>query len=345
MSAAKHVNVALFVPHLGCPHRCVFCDQRAITGSGSAPLTPERIAAACETALRAPHDPAHSEIAFFGGSFTAIPRETQRMCLEAAAPYLKTGFSGVRVSTRPDCIDEETLSFLKSYRVTAVELGAQSMDNAVLSLSGRGHTAAQTVRAAALIKAAGLSLGLQMMTGLPGSTPETDCGTALALRDLGPDTVRIYPTVVLKNTRLAELYAEGRYVPQTLPESVRLCARLLQVFHGAGIPVIRLGLHSGGDVLENYIAGPYHPAFRELCEGALYGGLLGELLRAAPPGEYTVYTAPGEVSKAVGHRRENALAFARAGYRLKFKESPAIAPLNLRVEAGPPHLKGNDACI
>ena len=219
------------------------------------------------------------------------------------------------------------------------------MDNAVLALSERGHTAQQTERAAALVKAYGFSLGLQMMTGLPGSSPETDLRTAAALRDLGPDTVRVYPTVVLRGTRLAELYAQGRYTPQTTEQSVRLCARILLLFHKAAIPVIRLGLHSGGNVEENYVTGPYHPAFRELCETEIYNELLSERLAALPPGAYAVFTAPGELSKAAGHRRANVLAFSQAGYRLKFKESAALQPYALQIEAAPPHLKGTDTCI
>ena len=320
----KHLNVALFVPHMGCPHRCVFCDQNAI--SGAAPVTPEQITAACDIALKNVRPGDGSEIAFFGGSFTAIDRNVQRMCLEPAAPYLKRGFSGIRVSTRPDAINEDILSFLLSFGVTAVELGAQSMDDSVLQKNGRGHTAADTVRAAGLIKQAGISLGLQMMTGLYGSTPQTDLATAEALAALEPSTVRIYPTVVLRGTALERLYERGVYVPPTLQSSVQSCAAMLRLFHGRGIPVIRLGLHAGGDVPGSYVAGPYHPAFRELCEAHIYKEETERLLAGAPPGAYTLLVGDGEISKAVGQKRSNLLYFEKNGYRLKVRAQAGVAP-------------------
>ena len=316
----KHVNVSLFVPHLGCPHRCVFCDQRAISGSAS-PVTAQEIDKACRIAANSPHDVNNSEIAFFGGSFTAVDREVQETCLNAAAPYVGTSFAGVRVSTRPDAVDEETLAFLKRHGVTAVELGAQSMDDAVLQKNERGHTSADTVRAAGLIKNAGFRLGLQMMTGMYGSTDRTDLSTANALLALAPDTVRVYPTVVLRGTRLEELYRAGEYTPPELEDSVFLCARILRLFTAAGVPVIRLGLHAETGMQERLVAGPYHPAFRELCETQLYRQALETLLLPLPPGAYTVSVAPGHASKAAGHKRANALYFAGLGYRLKFKQT------------------------
>ena len=327
----KHVNVSLFVPHAGCPHRCVFCDQKAISGA-SAPITRAQIEAACRTAAACPPDPENSEIAFFGGSFTAVPRALQEECLSAAAPFLQNGFSGIRISTRPDAIDAEELRFLKSRGVTAIELGAQSMDHGVLKKNERGHTAEDTERAAALIKAHGFSLGLQMMTGLYGSTDETELATARAFLRLQPDTVRVYPTVVLKNTALAALYAAGAYVPPTLEQSVSLCAELLRLFEEAGIRVIRLGLHSGGDVEENLLAGPYHPAFRELCESELWKTELQSALAALPPGNYTVTVPAGCVSRAAGHKRLNGAFFAARGYVLKFKESPALRDRQIKIE-------------
>ena len=256
----KHVSVALFVPHRGCPNTCVFCNQHAISGQ-TAPLTAEAIRAACETARACPHDVNDSEVAFFGGSFTAIDRAEMTACLEAAKPYVGRDFGGVRISTRPDCVDDEVLSLLKDYGVTAIELGAQSMDDAVLALNGRGHTAKDTENACERIRRHGFSLGLQMMTGLYGSTPEKDRATAERFAALHPDTVRIYPTVVLERTRLADLWRQGVYTPPTLEDSVALCADLLRLFRVEGIRVIRLGLHAGGNVEEGYLAGVNHRAF------------------------------------------------------------------------------------
>ncbi len=327
----KHVNVSLFVPHAGCPHRCVFCDQKAISGA-SAPITRAQIEAACRTAAACPHDPENSEIAFFGGSFTAVPRALQEECLSAAAPFLQNGFAGIRISTRPDAIDAEELAFLRSRGVTAIELGAQSMDNGVLIKNGRGHTAEDTERAAELIREHGFSTGLQMMTGLYGSTDEKDLATAREFIRLRPDTVRIYPTLVLENTALAALYAAGEYNPPALEQSAALCAELLRLFEEAGVRVIRMGLHSGGDVERNLLAGPYHPAFRELCESALWKTELQKALAALPPGRYTVNVPAGCVSRAAGHKRANGDFFAARGYELKFRASPALRGRQIEIE-------------
>ena len=264
----KHANVALFVPHKGCKHACSFCNQTTISGANAAP-TPDDVRRACEIAVNSQKcNPEESEIAFFGGSFTAIERDYMRALLAAALPYIQGGFfRGVRISTRPDCINREILSELKDFGVTSIELGAQSMSDAVLYANRRGHTANDVRRASRLICEAGFSLGLQMMTGLYLSDDETDLRSAEELIALQPDCVRIYPTVVLEGTHLAALYKSGDYTPQTLDSAVPLCAKLLLRFHEAGIPVIRLGLHSGGNVEDGYLAGAYHPAFRELCEG------------------------------------------------------------------------------
>lgn len=315
----KHRNVSLFVPHLGCPHTCVFCNQRVISGV-SKPLTPAEIIAACETAKKTPYARENSEIAFFGGSFTAIDRETQKMCLETAAPYLKEDFAGIRISTRPDAIDEAELAFLKSYGVTSIELGAQSMVREVLDLNERGHTPEDTEKASRLIRAYGFSLGLQMMTGLYGSDDEKDKYTAQEFIRLSPDTVRIYPTVVLEHTVLGEKLKRGEYIPPTLDSGIDLCAFLLKRFTENHIRVIRLGLHSGGNVDEGFLGGVYHPAFRELVEARLYRDEIEEKLFSLPPGHYIINIKKGEMSKAVGHERSNVLYFEEKGYFLKFRE-------------------------
>ena len=309
----KHVSVALFVPHLGCPHTCAFCNQRAISGQ-TEPLTAEAIVAACETARACPHDVENSEIAFFGGSFTAIARDEMIRCLETVKPYVGRDFGGVRVSTRPDCIDGEVLSVLKDYGVTAIELGAQSMDDTVLTLNERGHTAADTENAARLIRASGFSLGLQMMTGLYGSDDAKDRATAERFVALRPDTVRIYPTVVLEHTKLADLWRQGKYTPPTLEETVELCSGLLRLFRDNGIRVIRLGLHSGGNVEEGYLSGAYHPAFGELCESRVCRDLLEERLGGLTPGSYTVSVNPRAVSQMTGQKKSNLTYFREKGY-------------------------------
>ena len=312
-------SVALFVPHVGCPQQCSFCDQRAITG-GVQPPTPWQVwqtaqAAASHLGQRVKE----TEIAFFGGSFTAIPRGQMLSLLAPAKEAVERfGFRGLRCSTRPDAIDGEVLSLLKAYHMVAVELGAQSMDGEVLRLNRRGHSPEDTVRAAGLIRAAGLELGLQMMTGLYGSTPEKDVETARALIALQPATVRVYPTVVLAGTELATLYEAEVYRPQTLEEAVALCARLLSLFETAGVRVIRMGLHAEEDVERRRVAGPYHPAFRELAESRRFLEKLLPQLEAAGPGVYRAAVSPRDLSLVVGQKKANVLALQRRGFLVRF---------------------------
>lgn len=327
----KHSNVAFFIPHRGCPNQCSFCNQKTISGAQNAP-SPEEIASACRQALEQVKDPANTEIAFFGGSFTAIPREEMLLYLRAAAPFVGKGrFSGIRVSTRPDAVDREILDLLKEHGVTAVELGAQSMDDTVLELNGRGHTAQDVRSAAELIREYGFSFGLQMMTGLFGEREESAYKTAKELIRLMPDTVRMYPTVVLKGTRLGELFKAGQYAPPGLEETVELCAGLLDLFEEAGIPVIRLGLHASREVEEQFLAGAYHPALRELCEARRYRERMDRALDGLPPGEYEFKVHPRCLSKALGQKRENIEWFAKRGYTILVTPAQGIDPLNVKI--------------
>lgn len=319
----KHVNVSLFVPHLGCPNSCIFCNQKTISGK-TEPLKCEDIVNAVEIAKQGVYDKENSEIAFFGGSFTAIDRNEMVSFLETAKPFVGTDFNGIRISTRPDCIDEEILSLLKKYGVTAIELGAQSMCDDVLQKNERGHRSEQTEKASELIKQFGFSLGLQMMTGLYGSNRQKDVYTAQKFVQLKPDTVRIYPTVVLENTVLCDYYKKGIYIPPTLEEAVDLCSELLKLFYDNSIRVIRLGLHSGGNVEEGFVAGVYHPAFRELCEGEIYKRIIEEKLSSLPEGEYNLAVKKGEVSKAVGQKKCNTRYFAEKGKILRFTECDTL---------------------
>lgn len=328
----KHINVALFVPDEGCPHRCSFCNQKTISGK-SRPLTVEDIEKAVETALSS-SDCGEGEIAFFGGSFTAIERDYMISLLEKAKEYIDKGlFKGIRISTRPDCIDAEILTLLKKYRVTSVELGCQSMDDEVLSLNERGHTSEDVVISAHLIKAYGFELGVQMMTGLYGDTDEKAVETARKLIDLKPDTARIYPTVVLENTALASLYEKGEYRPQSTEEAAELCAELLLMFHRADVRVIRLGLHSGGNVEEGFVAGAYHPAFRELAESRIYLRLMKEELEKAKAenAEAEIIVGNPYLSMAVGQKKSNMLELSRMGYKVKIKGNPEYKKYEVSV--------------
>ena len=330
----SHANIAVFVPHRGCPQRCSFCNQRVISGTAAQPTAAD-VDLACERAQKGVHPGDTVQLAFFGGSFTAIPRGEMLELLAAAKPYVDSGFlsGGVRVSTRPDAVDDEVLTLLKAYGVRAVELGAQSMDDRVLSLNRRGHTAADVVAASHLILSHGLELGLQMMTGLYGSTEKDSVETARRLIALHPATVRIYPTVVLRGTRLEQLYQSGEYRPPAWEQTVPLCSELLELFETNGVRVIRLGLHAQEDVERQMVAGAYHPALRELCQSEIYYRKALERLKNKPSGEYRLIVPPAAVSQMTGQKKNNLLRLAQQGYRCRVCGDETLnRPYDLRIE-------------
>ena len=316
MSARESI-IPVFVPHWGCPNDCVFCNQRRITGQRE-PATAQTVIDAMRQTAALPSG-AKRQLAFYGGSFTAIPAEQQEALLAAAKAFLDRGeLTSIRLSTRPDAIDGPVLRRLKAYGVETVELGAQSMDDRVLALAGRGHTAADVEKASREIKAAGFRLILQMMTGLPGDTDEGAAETAKKLIALRPDGVRIYPTVIVRDTALCELWRAGRYREHSVEDAVRLCAGILPLFEEAGIPVIRLGLNpteelSGGDA----VAGAYHPALGELVKSRLYRNRAEALLSGIEPGVRVILGVNGrELSQMIGQHREN-LRWLRERYGLR----------------------------
>ena len=304
MSARKNI-IPIFVPHWGCPHNCVFCNQNRITGEKK-PATAEDVKRAIAGA-----DSENAQVAFYGGSFTAIPASQQEELLEAASGY------SIRLSTRPDCIDDAVLKRLEKYGVDTIELGAQSLDNEVLRLAGRGHTAEDVENASKLIKAAGFNLILQMMTGLPGDTEEKDIETAKKIIALKPDGARIYPTVIVKDTALFELWKKGLYKEHTVEDAVEVCSKLLPLFDEARIPVIRLGLNptddlSGGDA----VAGAYHSALGELVKSRIKRNELEEKVRAGLR-EFSIPT--NLFSQYTGQHRCNILYFKeKYGADIKF---------------------------
>ena len=269
----KRTNISVFIPHIGCPHRCSFCDQRSISGAAHAP-SPEEVAALLEE--QAPHlaeRGMQAEIAFFGGSFTAVPREymvSLLECAHAAVQKHSAVYCGIRCSTRPDCVDGEIIAILKKYGMTAVELGAQSMSEEVLTANERGHSAEDVRRASRPIRESGISLGLQMMSGLYRDSEDAVRYTCREFIALKPDTVRIYPTVILKHTRLGRLFESGEYQSFGFEQTVDLCAELLREFTAAGVRVIRMGLHASAEVESEMLGGVYHPAFREIVESRLF---------------------------------------------------------------------------
>lgn len=331
----RHANVALFVPHNGCPHQCSFCNQRSITGQQTQPA-PDDVRAAALTAMRSIPHAEQAEIAFFGGSFTAIERNDMISLLEAAAPFVREGcFAGIRISTRPDAVDDGTLALLKKYGVTSIELGAQSMKDRVLAMNGRGHTAAQVEDAARRIRAQGFSLGLQMMTGLYGDTPAGAEYTARRLAALEPDTVRIYPTIVMRGTELEEKYRSGVYCPMDLEDAVGLCSHLLAFFESRGIRVIRLGLHSTPELERGRVAGPWHPAFRELCESRRMFLCLMETLKnnQIPKGTIEIKVNPKMQSKMIGQKRANLDRLRERGYSARVTVDAALPEHTVTIAA------------
>lgn len=302
----RNYNIPIFIPHEGCPHDCVFCNQRKITGSDTSFSKEEIIKTIEEHLATLPEENSFIEAAFFGGSFTGISAEKQEEFLSVAYEYIKNGrIHGIRVSTRPDYISAEILERLVGYGVTTIELGVQSMDDEVLTLSNRGHSSSDVVAAVSLIRRYPISLGLQMMTGLVGDTDEKAIKTAEKIIELKPDFVRIYPTLVLKGTHLESLYNSGAYKPQALVEAVNLCKRLMLMFKQNNIGVIRVSLVTTDEISPDgsVVAGPFHPSFRELCEGEIYFDRMSAILSKQPATEF--FVNPKEISKAVGNRRCN----------------------------------------
>lgn len=324
-----HANISIFVPHMGCKNMCSFCNQRYIAGTAEIP-DERAVIDAVKTAVNTKgYDALTTEIAFFGGSFTAIDRNYMVRLLEAALTFVKDGtVSGIRISTRPDAVNEEVLSILKNYGVTAIELGAQSMDDQVLKMNDRGHSSLCVEKASRLIKDFGFSLGLQMMTGLYGDTDEKALSTAEKIIALNPDTVRIYPTIVLEQTRLEALYKSGEYKPQSLGEAVSLASRLLLKFHQNKINVIRTGLHSID--LDRYVAGPWHPAFKELCDAEIYLNKVLDSLKEK--GNYIIYVPRGETSKMTGQKRKNIEFLKQKGFNCKIKEDITLNKYEINIQ-------------
>lgn len=260
----------------------------------------------------------NAEIAFFGGSFTAIDKSYMTELLDATKGYIQK-FKGIRLSTRPDCVDNEVLEILKSYSVTSIELGAQSMDEKVLKLNERGHTAKDVINASKLIREYGISLGLQMMTGLYGSDFYKDIYTADEFIKLRPDTVRIYPTVIMKDTKLDQFYLAGKFKPYSLEESVNLCSELLLKFEKENIAVIRLGLHYSDSLIDNSYGDNYHPAFKELCENKIFFNKTLFELEKYPDKEkkdFIVFVNSKSLSKFIGQKKCNIEKLENLGYHI-----------------------------
>ncbi len=331
----RHYNIPVFIPELACPFRCVYCNQYNITGSCKAPDVAE-----VEDIIKkhlSTIDSAGSrvEVAFFGGSFTGLEMTLQQQYLDVVQPWLEKGLiRGIRISTRPDYITEEILVNLRRMGVTAIELGAQSLDDEVLKLSGRGHTTSHVKDAAQMIKSMGFELGLQMMTGLPGDSIEKSLQTAREIVELQADTTRIYPTLVIRDTPLAELFKKGEFNPQTLEEAGSLCARLYAIFQKAGINVLRMGLHPSEGFFngKTLLAGPFHPAFGELVLTKVWQNKFAFLSDKCLSKKINIEVNPADINAAIGHKALNRIFLERYYGKVKFKANPDIVAGDFYVD-------------
>ena len=310
----KHYIIPIFVPHLGCPNDCIFFNQKSISGQQKM-ITKEDIKNTIDFFLKNIKDKeAKKEVAFFGGSFTGIEVEKQEEFLQTAYDYIKQGeIDSIRISTRPDYIDRKTLKRLKKYKVETIELGVQSANDYILRRAKRGHTFEDVKKASKMIRWHGFKLGHQMMVGLPESTRLDEVNTAKELIKLKPKMVRIYPVLVIKNTKLEKDFLDEKYTPLTVVQAVEICKELVSMFNQKGIEVIRVGLQNTDEITDpniegsEVVAGPYHPAFRQLVESGLwYDSIVAKIKQLnVKVKKVQVTVNPQDVNNVIGHKREN----------------------------------------
>ena len=312
----KEYIIPIFVPHLGCPNCCVFCNQTKISGQEKQ-VTKEDVKNTIDYYLKHfKDDNKYVEVAFFGGSFTGIDENVQNELLETAYEYIKEGkVNSIRISTRPDYINKEILKRLKKYKVKTIELGVQSTNNYILAKSKRGHTFEDVRQASKLIRKYGFVLGHQMMIGLPESTELDEITTAKNLIKLKPKIVRIYPVLVIKNTELEEMYKKGEYIPLSLNQAVERSKEIVKLFNDKKIEVIRIGLQNTEEITDpnikgsQVVAGPYHPAFRQLVESSMwYDSILEKIKKINTKViKIKILANPININNIIGHKKENIL--------------------------------------
>lgn len=307
--------IPIFVPHLGCPNDCIFCNQHNISGQIK-PITKDDVRKIVDAHLEHCKDnDANKEIAFFGGSFTGIPREQQEELLQVAYEYIENGqIDSIRISTRPDYINKDILKLLKKYKVKTIELGVQSSNNYILKRAERGHTFEDVKKASKLIRRKRFILGHQMMIGLPESSLADELRTARDLAKLKPKIMRIYPVLVIKGTKLEQEYSEGKYKPLNVNQAVEMCKEVYYYFIKKKIKVIRIGLQTTDIICDpknensTVVAGPYHEAFRQLVEDAMWYDSIVEKIKMmnVKVKEIEVIVNPANVNNVSGHKKENA---------------------------------------
>lgn len=339
----KKVTVPFFISHQGCKHTCIFCDQRTISGfSGEIPSKEDILAKIATWQSTAGERPL--EVAFFGGSFTAMPVEVQDHLLQPLQPLLATGaIESVRISTRPDYIDDATVARLAGLGITTIELGVQSMDDDVLNRAVRGHTSEASETAIRCIKAGGLTVGAQLMPGLPGDTPWKSFQTLKRVIAAGADFLRIYPVLVLRGTELARRFEAGEYVPMTLEAGVQLCKVLLHEAMLSGVPVIRIGLQADEGLNKNTVLGGcWHPSLGRLTRSELYYDLLCRLISPIPSGlPCTIHCHPSRISEVTGQGRINLKRLGERVASAHVQADETLAKEELAVYSAGQSNKGN----
>jgi len=312
----KHYNIPIFIPELACPNRCIYCNQRHISGQLQA-VKPEEIKQIIEQHLATFIRPSEVELAFFGGSFTGIDEKDMLTYLQIVQPYIEQGeIKSIRISTRPDYINEKILDILQQYNVKDIELGAQSLNEEVLAFAKRGHTVRDVENASQLIKSYGFSLGLQMMIGLPLDTVEKSKETAKKILKLGAESTRIYPTLVINNTDLADLYRQNKYKALSLDEAVDWTAEIYKIFSQSSIKILRIGLHPSEALINGteLLAGPFHVSFKELVLTKIWQ----EKFEKLPINTKTILVNPKEINYAIGYNSKNKQLLQKKFPYLKF---------------------------
>lgn len=312
----KHYNIPIFIPELACPNRCIYCNQRHISGQLQA-VKPEEIKQIIEQHLATFIRPSEVELAFFGGSFTGIDEKDMLTYLQIVQPYIEQGeIKSIRISTRPDYINEKILDILQQYNVKDIELGAQSLDEEVLAFAKRGHTVRDVENASQLIKSYGFSLGLQMMIGLPLDTVEKSKETAKKILKLGAESTRIYPTLVINNTDLADLYRQNKYKALSLDEAVDWTTEIYKIFSQSSIKILRVGLHPSEALINGteLLAGPFHVSFKELVLTKIWQ----EKFEKLPINTKTILVNPKEINYAIGYNSKNKQLLQKKFPYLKF---------------------------
>lgn len=331
--------IPIFLPHVGCPHQCAFCNQTSITGVKHDIFTPEKLRFQINEFLKYKNRQGQLiQVAFYGGNFLGLTKDYIKLLLDESTIFVKNGsIDSIRFSTRPDTIDQQRLDILENYPVSTVEIGVQSMDDGVLLMAKRGHTSLETENAVAQLKDRNYEIGLQMMVGLPGDDETKSLTTAHRIADFSPDFVRVYPTVVLANSRLAIWYKKGKYKPWSLERCVTFVTKLYLLFKNKKIPVIRMGLQASenfekGSVI---VAGPYHPAFGHLVYSEIFLDMATAIMDTAKVSHksITIKVHPRSISKMRGLKNKNIEALTRKFHikSLEIIPDPSLAEDKLAI--------------